>query len=397
VNAANPSTMGEVSFTGQDGVEEPYLRRQTALRSGGCYSRANIDQAIINLYETQLFSSVRRSLSRNEDGSVDVVFELSQRAPRTLRAGIGWDTDRGFGVSAGWENRNLAGRAERLEIGGELQRDRQSGNVQITLPGFLEPRNTLTWNNTLTHETPDDDEYYIGESRATIDRRASRNDTYRYGVAYRRSDERVGEEWTTFSLIRIPLAYQYDSIPNDFNPQKGLRYSVGLEPVWSLTGSSDPFYIGSLGWSSFRELSDELVLANRLEWTSLWPFNDSADLDRIPESDKLLGGGGGSARGYPYRSIGLNGTDAGGNHRWQGSLELRGQLSESWGAVVFGDAVSISDEWNPADQPAWYYAGGFGVRYFTSFAPIRFDLAFPVNGRDSDPAFQIYISLGQSF
>lgn len=57
------------------------------------------------------------------------------------------------------------------------------------------------WNNTLTHETPDDDEFYIGESRATIDRRASRNDTYRYGVAYRRSDERVGDEWNTFSLI----------------------------------------------------------------------------------------------------------------------------------------------------------------------------------------------------
>lgn len=397
VNATQPSTQGVVSFTGQAGVDEAFLRRQTALREGRCFSRANIDQAIINLYETQLFSSVRRSLNRSDDGSVGVTFELTQRAPRTLTAGIGWDTDQGFGLRAGWEHRNLMGRAQWLELGAELQRDRQSGNIQLTLPGFLDARNTLVWNNTLTHETPEDDEFYIGESRATIDRRASRNDTYRYGVAYRRSDERVGDEWSTFSLIRIPLAYEFDSAPNDFNPQKGLRYSFGLEPVWSLNGSSDPFYVGSVGWSSFRSLTDELVLANLLQWTSLWPFNDSADLDNIPTSDRLLGGGGGSVRGYPYRSIGLEGSDRGGTHQWEGSLELRGQLSDNWGAVIFGDAVSISEDWNPAEQPNWYYGAGFGVRYFTRFAPIRFDLGFPVNGRDSDPAFQIYISLGQSF
>lgn len=397
VNAAKPSTQGEISFTGDEGIDEAFLRRQTDLRPGNCFSRANIDQAIINLYETQLFASVRRSLNRTEDGSVDVTFELTQRAPRTLSAGIGWDTDQGFGLRAGWEHRNLMGRAQWLELGGELQRDRQSGKIQLTLPGFLEARNTLVWNNTLTHETPDDDEFYIGESRATIDRRASRHDTYRYGVAYRRSDERVGEQWSTYSLIRVPLSYEFDSAPNDFNPQKGLRYSFGLEPVWSLNNSSDPFYVGSVGWSSFRSLTDELVLANRLDWTSLWPFNDSADLDNIPTSDRLVGGGGGSVRGYPYRSIGLEGTDRGGTHQWEGSLELRGQLSENWGAVLFGDAVSVSENWNPTEQSNWYYGAGVGVRYFTRFAPIRFDLAFPVNGRDSDPAFQIYISLGQSF
>jgi translocation and assembly module TamA len=397
VNSAQPSTIGQVSFSGQEGIDEAFLRRQTALRTGNCFNRANIDQAVINLYETQLFGSVRRTLTRNDEGVVDVQFELVQRPPRTLGAGIGWDTDQGFGLNLGWEHRNVAGRAQWLELGTELQRDRQTANIQLTLPGFLNARNTLVWNNSLTHETPEDDEFYIGESRATIDRRASRNDTYRYGIAYRRSDERVVDDWETFSLIRVPLAYEFDELPNEFNPQSGFRYNVGLEPVWSLSGSSDPFYVGTLGWSSFRDLTDGLVLANRLEWTSLWPFTDTADLNRIPTSDRLVAGGGGSVRGYPYRSIGLEGSDVGGTHRWQGSLELRGQMRENWGAVVFADAVSVTEEWNPAQNQDWYYGAGLGVRYFTRFAPIRFDLGFPVNGRDSDPSFQIYISLGQSF
>ena len=40
---------------------------------------------------------------------------------------------------------------------------------------------------------------------------------------------------------------------------------------------------------------------------------------------------------------------------------------------------------------------GLGVRYHTSFAPLRADIAIPLNKRESDNAVQVYISIGQSF
>jgi translocation and assembly module TamA len=43
------------------------------------------------------------------------------------------------------------------------------------------------------------------------------------------------------------------------------------------------------------------------------------------------------------------------------------------------------------------FAAGAGVRYMTSIAPLRFDIAVPINGRDSDSAFQVYFSIGQAF
>lgn len=399
VLANQPSKVGDISFSGTDGVSERFLRRQTDLDSGACFSRADIDQAVLNLYQTQLFATVRRSLTRTDDGRVNARFDLVQRPPRTVSAGLGWDTDQGFGVKLGWEHRNLWGRAQRLNLGTELWTERQSANAQITLPGFLEARNTLVWNNTLTHETPEDDEYYIGESRATINRQASREDTYRYGIAYRRTDEYVSaeDEWTTFSLLRFPLAYEYDENPNSLNPRRGVRYNARVEPVLSLSGSSDPFWIGTLGWASYRPLGDEVVLANRLEWTSIWPLTDSADLDRIPETDRLLSGGGGSVRGYPYRSIGVDGTSMGGTQKWEGALELRAQMGQNWGVALFTDVASVSEEWNPTRNQDWYTGIGMGVRYFTPLAPIRFDVAMPLNRRDGDAAFQIYLSLGQAF
>ena len=397
VLATKPSKIGDVSFDGIEGVNGRFLRRQTDLEDGACFSRAAIDQAVLNLYQTKLFATVRRSLNRQENGRVNVHFDVIQRPPRTIRAGIGWDTDQGVGLSLGWEHRNLLGRAQWLELGTELQADRQVGNVKLTIPGFLEARNTLTWNNSLTHETPGEDEYYIGESRATIDRQASRRDTYRYGIAYQRSDERENDDWDTHSLLRFPLAYEFDENPNSLNPRSGFRYNVGLEPVFSLNESSDPFYIGSLGWASFRPFGDDVVLANRLDWTSIWPLTSDSDLDSIPASDRLLAGGGGSVRGYPYRSIGVDGSSTGGTQEWTGSLELRTQWGDNWGTVIFTDVASVSREWNPFRDQEWFAGGGVGVRYYTSLAPIRFDLAFPLTPREDDPRYQIYLSLGQAF
>lgn len=397
VSGSDPSRIGSVQFEGDEGVSADYLRRQSGLRAGECFSRADIDQAVLNLYQTQLFATVRRDLNRDESGQVAVRFDVVQRAPRTLSTGIGWDTDQGFGLSLGWEHRNLWTRAQRVNLATRLQEERQEVSASLTLPGFLEPRNTLAWDNTVSHETPADEEYYIAESRATISRQASPTDTYSYGIAYRRSDERKGDEWDSFSLLRLPLAYEFDETRGSLSPRSGRRYRVGLEPVWSLSGSSDPFFIADLGWSSFRPLGDDLVLANQLGWTSLWPLTESADLDRVPPSDLLRAGGGGSVRGYPYRSIGVDGTEDGGTQRWGGSLELRSRFGENWGAALFTDVVSVSDEWNPTQNQDWFTGVGLGVRYYTAFAPIRFDVAFPLNNRDGDPNFQIYLSLGQSF
>ena len=40
---------------------------------------------------------------------------------------------------------------------------------------------------------------------------------------------------------------------------------------------------------------------------------------------------------------------------------------------------------------------GGGLRYFSPIGPIRLDVGVPVNRRDSDDAFQIYVSIGQAF
>ena len=63
-------------------------------------------------------------------------------------------------------------------------------------------------------------------------------------------------------------------------------------------------------------------------------------------------------------------------------------------AFVDGGAVGFQETPNLSNMR---YAAGLGVRYKLPFGPIRADIALPLNKRESDPGFQIYISIGQAF
>jgi len=66
--------------------------------------------------------------------------------------------------------------------------------------------------------------------------------------------------------------------------------------------------------------------------------------------------------------------------------------------VVFVDAGSVGNHVTPSfrDVPV---SVGVGLRYSLGFAPIRLDVATPLRktGVTGQSAFQMYLSIGQSF
>ena len=43
------------------------------------------------------------------------------------------------------------------------------------------------------------------------------------------------------------------------------------------------------------------------------------------------------------------------------------------------------------------YGAGIGVRYYSSFGPVRVDVGTPLNPRRGDTPVAVYVSLGQAF
>jgi translocation and assembly module TamA len=120
----------------------------------------------------------------------------------------------------------------------------------------------------------------------------------------------------------------------------------------------------------------------------------------VPPDKRLYAGGGGSVRGYKYQSIGPQDehhNPTGGLSSIIGSLELRYKITDSIGIVPFFDAGGVYEKSVPDFGSDIQYAAGLGARYYTGIGPIRADVAFPLNKRKDDDAFQLYISIGQAF
>jgi translocation and assembly module TamA len=150
--------------------------------------------------------------------------------------------------------------------------------------------------------------------------------------------------------------------------------------------------------SSYLDLSGEgnLVLAGRLSLANVF----GGSISELPQDRLLYAGGGGSVRGYEFRSISPKDSDGdltGGRSLVEGSVELRYRFLKDYGIVPFFDAGTVTEEVFPSFDETIQYAGGLGFRYYSPIGPIRADVAVPLNARREDDPVAFYISIGQAF
>jgi translocation and assembly module TamA len=149
--------------------------------------------------------------------------------------------------------------------------------------------------------------------------------------------------------------------------------------------------------SAYLPVEDQgrTVIAGRLRLGAI----GGGSFEGVPSDRRFFSGGGGSVRGYSYQGVGPrlpDNTPRGGLSLVETSLEVRRDLFGNFGAVVFVDGGAVGDNTAP-DFSSVQWSVGAGVRYNLPFGPIRADIAIPLNKRDGDPGFQIYVSIGQAF
>jgi translocation and assembly module TamA len=141
---------------------------------------------------------------------------------------------------------------------------------------------------------------------------------------------------------------------------------------------------------------DRWVLASRVAIGLMGP----AGRDDIPADLRFYSGGGGSLRGYGYQLAGpldANDNPLGGRSLFEAAVEMRYRASETIGLAAFVDSGTVYDSMFPDFSEELRVGAGVGLRYYTPLGPFRFDVAMPVNGRDADSSFQVYLSIGQAF
>lgn len=414
-------TVGEVRLEGLTSVEPDYLRDKLQIASGECFNRNKIDAARLRLLRTNLVTSVNSQVSEPYGGVVDITFLVQERRHRTVKLGLGYTSDEGAGVSAGWEHRNVFHRGEKIEIESKVNPVRQSLKGELLVPRFLRKDQNFIAKAELSGEDTDSYNAEAFTVGATIARQISKHRTASVGAELKFSqvEEKVEEEVVrqgggskneNYQLLSFPLGMKWDTTDNLLDARRGATAAVEIRPYVDLGNSNITFVKNTLVLTGYKTASDmryEPTLALRIKAGAI---SGIANLE-IPADERFYAGGGGSVRGYGYQALGprlvippeeLGGEPTlsdpiGGRALSEISLEGRFRFSDTWGGVLFVDGGNAYADPSPNFSDL-LWGVGFGVRYITSFAPLRLDIAFPLDRREGiDDDFQIYVSLGQAF
>lgn len=401
LDAGEKIRLGTVSFEGNDNVDAGFLEALIQWEQDVPYIQKELDAKRLKLVDSRLFTIAHMDIceTADENGLHPVTFQLTERPPRTVGVGLRLTTDEElFLVRGEWENRNLWRHGEALEAELNISLIESSLEGSFRKPVFYAPENTFVADVAFISEDSDAYESLRGEFSATIEHQFTKKMRINGGLAYRfsRVTETDGVE-EDFNLVSLPVRFTWNFSDNFLEPTSGGRLWVDEQPFYDL-GSGATFYRQKIRYNHYLSLTDDddLILAGRVILGNIFGANVSA----VPADLRYFTGGGDTIRGYEYQSVSPKDTDGdpmGGLSMLALSAELRAWVTDSIGIVAFIDAGrAYENKYQDFSEPL-QIGVGLGLRYKTPIGSLRLDLARPVNKRNEDDDYQVYISIGHTF
>jgi translocation and assembly module TamA len=407
VDPGPSASFGFVDITGTERMDPAYVRWMTGLEPGQEYDPDEIRRARDRLQRLGVFASIAfvEADSVGDDGLLPISLNLSERKRRLIGGGVTYSTLDGATLEGYWMHRNLFGHAESLRFDASVSRIFADGfdwdlsyglATTFRRPGVFTPDTDMTLRLEAEREFVDTYESVTIAGKAGLEHRFNETLTGKtaFNVEWDDIDDAFGNN--RYLIASLPSQLDYDSRDNKLDPTEGLRGTLDAEPLAE-------FERGTLALAARGTLSgylavaddDTMVIAARGSLGSIV----GGSLEDIPATRRFFLGGGGSIRGYEYRSIGpeRNGEVVGGLSFWEASAEFRYRATDTIGIVPFIDAGAAYEESIPDFSEGIRVGAGIGLRYYTPLGPLRFDVAVPLNPDSGDPAVAFYVGLGQAF
>ncbi len=424
VDTGPEAPFGPVSVSGKSDVDPRVVRSFIYIEPGDAYSPQAVATSRKSVLTLPAISSVRmREAERlNANGQLPIDAEITDRKKRVVGLSARYSTLDGPALQAYWQHRNLFGGAESLRLQGDLFVPPRTNSPALDnlkdfeladLGGrfkatFIKPalggsRNDLLLDGMVEKDATGGDIYGGYNSKRVTGSAAIR---HRFNDAFSVQFGVTGEKGVTsdslgtvdYQLFGVTGSVTYDSTDRLLDPTKGFRATGAVTAYPEFFGSSVGIVESKVQASTYYALDEEAryVLAGRVALGSV----TGASLADIPSTHRFYAGGGGSVRGYRYRSLsplGPTNEVIGGRSLFEASLEARVKITDTIGLVPFFDMGGAFESAYPDFKQELRYAAGLGLRYYTAVGPIRIDVATPLNKRANDKAWALYIGIGQAF
>ena len=376
-------------------------------KPGDVYDPDKVADLEKRLRDMAVFDSVTVALDSkpNDAGQRPVDVTLIDRPKSTLDLGATYSTADNSGVDVKWTRYNRLGLGDTVTFTVQAANILSQVEAELDLPNWVKAQQTLKLSTAVYHDDTNaylETGYRIG---ADLQQRFGRNDFHTEGLSFvlSRDDEpdvvggalvhRARPLATIIALGIVSLDHSDDVL----NPRRGWRLQLQAEPSFSFGDGPITYVRGQMQASAYEpfDANGATVLAERIHVGDIF----LGTIPAVPASRRFYSGGGGSVRGYGYQDVGPrfpNNSPEGGISLVETTVELRQKLFGPIGGVLFADSGVLGST-QTFNLKAAAAGVGAGLRYDLGFAPLRFDVAVPVERRAGDASVQVYISIGQSF
>ena len=404
VNPGPLATFGTIRVAGNPPFDAEHVAAIARFETGDRFERDEVDDLRRALVATGLVSSAEVQVVPGPGNRVDLAVTMQPAPPRTVAGQLGYGTGEGLRAEASWQHRNffrpegaitaraIAGTREQL-AGVSFRRNNFGGRDRVLNAQLVASKTEFAAYDAKT--------LMLG---ANLERQSNiiwrKKWTWSLGTELLATDERgifsdpTTEQTRTFLIAALPASLYYDGSNDLLNPTSGFRVGGRLSPEVSGRGGTFTYGRAQIDGSAYQPVGSNTVLAGRVRLGTIF----GADAADIAPSRRFYSGGGGSVRGYGYQRLGprdFEGDPIGGRGLAEFSLESRVRFG-NFGVVPFLDGGTLSNKITP-DLNGWQFGAGIGLRYYSTFGPIRVDVGTPLNPREGDNRIAVAVSLGQAF
>ena len=394
---------GRLIVTGKPPFGARHVGRIARFDPGDRFRQSEVDDLRRALVATGLVSTVETRVIPNPDGrTVDVAVKLSPAPMRTVAGALGYGTGEGVRAEASWQHRNFFNPEGALTLRAVAGTQEQLAAASLRRNNWRARDRVLTASVSASNVDRDAYSARTFHVAAGMERQSNfiwqKKWTWSIGAELLASNERDrssnDDQRRAFFIGALPLALTYDGSDSLLDPTRGFRLGGRISPEISLQSGTFVYSRVQFDGSAYRPVSSRVVAAGRVRLGTI----AGATRDAIAPSRRFYSGGGGSVRGYGYQRLGPlddDGNPIGGRSVAELALEARIRFG-SFGIVPFVDAGSLSIDSLP-DLSGFRIGAGIGVRYYSSFGPIRVDVGTPLKRREDDSRIAVTVSLGQAF
>lgn len=402
VDAGRKTRFGEIKQSGTAKLSRKWPQMVAPFEPGEIFDIRDMNRLPARINGSGVFDGAVATLAdevtENADGTItrDVLLDVEQGDVNTISGELGYSTTDGSGVDIVYERRNFIGYAQTLRLSATAKTNELGVGARYNIPYAWRVDRELDLSARVEAL---DTEAFKGE-RVQLNGLMTQkiSSVFRVGLGLGLEASRFeenGVDVTAYLVEGLGRAI-YDNRDSVLNPTRGYFAEAVLTPTYNF-GEADGIYTAArLTGTHYQKLSEQIVLAGRASAGTII----TGDFDTVPINRRYFAGGGGSVRGFGYQTISpldANADETGGRSILELAGEVRYRLKDSpFGVVGFVDAASV-DRSATLGFDDIRYGAGVGVRYHTAFAPMRADIAIPLNPRDGDAGIQIYISIGQAF